>query len=561
MVVLVNGRFHAVLYARGSLMTYSITDMRHMTQDYWNLLAEGNHQEAMTFYLQQARAYYEPIEESLLELEMRWAKAQDHLPTPHQKTTLVILVGESYDPLLQSIWAYNPVKLVPIVNKYYGDKDESSIGHKSGQDHWQNLRRWIALLLQRSDRNLFPLPDNPELVTDNPTMIFEHLRQVLEEDLLDPDTRVVIDITGAKKPMVTGAFLLATYSKTEINYIDIGEYEQAGQKRPYGFSCEFKSVSNPLDDLFLPNWERAKRHYQRYDFDDALAALPEVANLPGNGLQHLRGFLKICDLWENGLLYEALTKTNDMPDHLLAKIPITIRKLGPYWPKPNDMRLNNNFFRDPVNIILFAEDELRRARRLQKHGLLRLAFTRAYALYETFLTARIIALYMSDQIKLESGKGTRSLFKVEEELAWFVNLPAENSKNLLITGTQKWAFKYEGTDYKPRISQRISKMYLPKEKLRKTRNLITHTYFPVTPKLVVAAIVLAEINLKDYKNQWATMHDPQLIIKEGKVEDKVLELISEIQSITVKETDFIVPSWETLMELCKLSRFVTPKNR
>ncbi|MCA9874424.1 MAG: hypothetical protein KC441_12235 [Anaerolineales bacterium] len=537
-------------------MEYDDNDLRHMTQIYWQLLAEGNRQEAMEFYLRQAKLYGEPIENSLLECEMGWAKEQNDLPQPHLQTTLVILVGDSFEPLLQSIWAYNPTKLVPVVNEYYGDKDEKSTAHKTGQAQWDDLRDWITMLLQKTGRKQFLVPKEPAMVTDNPTEIFEHLRQKLQDDLSDTGTRVVIDITGAKKTMVTGAFLLAAYSKTEINYIDVGEYDD--QKRPFGFSCEFSTVANPLNDLFLQSWDRVKRHYRRYDFDGALASLPDAASLPGDGLKQLRHYLEIYDLWENGRLYEAKEKA----DGLSKNVPATVSLLGSYWPKPGASRLNSKFFEDPMNIILFAEDELRRAKRLQQHGLAKAAFTKAYALYETLLTARIVALYESNQIKLISpDKDTRPLFKVQDEFDWFVDLPAANTTNLLTKGTQKWHFQYEGVDYKPTFSHRIRKSCLPQQTLKKTRNLVTHTYFPVIPQIIADAIALAQKNIQDYQTHWATMHDPQLKIKEGKTENMMLELISGTKSIKIKEDDFLVPEWEALMYLCELSRYVTPKNR
>lgn len=536
-------------------MKYDENDLRHMTQTYWQLLAQGNRQEAMEFYLQQAQLYGEPVENSLLECEMEWAKTKNDLPQLHQQTTLVILVGDSFEPLLQSIWAYNPSKLVPVVNEYYGDKDKKSTAHKTGQEQWDDLSNWISMMLQKTGRKQFPVLPKPALVTDNPTEIFERLRQELQNDLLDINTHVVIDITGAKKTIVTGAFLLAAYSKTKINYINVGEYDE--QKRPFGFSCEFSEVTNPLDDLFLQSWDRVKRHYQRFDFYGAIAALPAAASLPKEGLEKLRTYLQIYDLWENGHLYEAKEKATGLSDN----IPITVRLLGSYWPEPGTHRLKSELFQDPVNIILFAEDELRRAKRLQQHGLARAAFTKAYALYETLLTARVIALYKSNKIKLISDGGHRPLFKVQDELDWFVDLPAANITNLLTKGTQKWQFFFKRVKYKPTVSHQINRSCLPRKSLRITRNLVTHTYFPVSSQTGADAISLAQKNIQEYKKHWATMHDPQLEIKEGTTENLVLELISGTKAIKIKEADLLVPKWEMLMSLCGLSRFVTLKNR
>jgi len=101
---------------------------------YWSKKGE----QAWTYYLGPVDIF-PPIEsppKPLLYIEMECAASQPgRLPEVDEDrlSTLVILVGESFEPLLQTIWAYLPQRLVPVVNEFYGDKDPHSRQHKKGQ--------------------------------------------------------------------------------------------------------------------------------------------------------------------------------------------------------------------------------------------------------------------------------------------------------------------------------------------------------------------------------------------------------------------------------------------
>ena len=558
-------------------MAYNRDDLLRKEHQYWEL---GDGSEAMQFYQAHVDNFGTPLDQSLLEMQMGYARELGKLPVLDLEATLAILVGESFEPLLQSIWAYNPTRLIPIVNRQYGDKDPLSNDYRSGQAQWDELRRWIELLLQKPDRNKINLPQEITPVKYSPTDVYIYLRRELEEDLRDPNRRVVIDITGAKKTMVAGAFLLAANTKAEINYIDVGEYENGGERRPYGFSCEFIKVQNPLDQLLLEDWIRTERHYEQYDFSGALAALPEKVDVFGKELSSLRTFLRVCDLWDNGQLREAKEKLGELSPELRTMVPKNVGRLGGHWPEPDGDRLKESLFRDPANIIIFAEDEIERAKRRKKFGKMRSAFTRAYALIETLFKAKIIAAYMDGSVAITPVKGVSPLDFSESTPAydaafsWLVDkLSAAWTRNLLENG-ERYPLKIEPLNdlgingkFKITTEKGIDKKYLPPDILRERRNLVTHTYYPVNAKLVDEAIDLAEQNLLDYKKTWASLHNPGLKIEqdnspgESNSCDLLYKIITEKETISVGKNDFSVPPWDDLMKVCGLSHFLTPKNQ
>ncbi|KAA3661029.1 MAG: hypothetical protein DWQ04_17660, partial [Chloroflexi bacterium] len=93
--------------------------LESITDHYWNLSGK----EKWQFYLEEVdSALFSANGYSLLELEMAYASQPNNkpaLPKLQENTTLVILVGESLEPILQSIWVHNPHRLVPVVNLEY----------------------------------------------------------------------------------------------------------------------------------------------------------------------------------------------------------------------------------------------------------------------------------------------------------------------------------------------------------------------------------------------------------------------------------------------------------
>ena len=164
-------------------------NLKYASKNYWDEpLDEESLKDQMERYVCQSR----PLlgDRSLLQAELEWAEDKDQIQAqPHE--TLVLLVGFSPEPLLQSVCAYKPDKLILILNQWYGD-DEGSVfvGH---------LQEGIEHLEQQGLIHALPeLVNDPGYVLpqDDPTSVFKTLIEALrdEED-------AVIDITGGKKSM------------------------------------------------------------------------------------------------------------------------------------------------------------------------------------------------------------------------------------------------------------------------------------------------------------------------------------------------------------------------
>lgn len=321
---------------------YQKDDLRKWTDIYWS--ETGEH--AKNYYLGPLEGFdsHKRPPRPLLYLEMECAKANGYLPKRDDRPiTLAFLVGDSFEPLLQSICAYKPARLVPVVNAYYGDREPQQ--RKKGWKQWRDLRELInRLTVEFKPPSALLEPGQLKTVcfqedgTDAPIAVFNFLRQELQEDLADSKRRVVVDITGAKKTMVVGAFLFAAYTNADIAYVDFDAYDPERGK-PYGFTCRFITVDNPLNHFALQEWERIAQLYEQHDFSGALALLP--TELPvslgewNKQLDQLRQFLEVCAFWENGQLHQGNSTQGSLPGHLRQLVPSSIALLGDYWPSPD----------------------------------------------------------------------------------------------------------------------------------------------------------------------------------------------------------------------------------
>ena len=377
------------------------------------------------------------------------------LPNDSSPITLIILVGATFEHLLQSITVHAPQRLIPIVNQYYGDgayfSDETSERQsKSGDEHWQDLLDLINVLPIVKDNTLSDVPEECIPVDDTPDAVYQFLRahKQLQEDLRNPQQRVVIDITGAKKTMVAGAFLFAAYTNAEIWYIDP---QVLNGSTPYGYSSKYRKISNPIHQLALGQWQQLEQLYTQYNFSSALQILSTLSIVPtlqkSAPNQHLNSFLEILLDWESGRLSEAYSNAQHLLQEnpsLAALLPPIITRAGRYWPQVLATRpkLLPEFFVSPTIVMLYAVDELARARRLA--GILeagklqhqtkiagtrhdyRAAFTRAYALHETLLKARVF-LQRTYQVELNPSAERRA-----ESTHWILSLGREASINWLL---------------------------------------------------------------------------------------------------------------------------------
>jgi hypothetical protein len=140
--------------------------------------------------------------------------------------TLALTVGESFEPLLQVVCVLKPQRVVLILNSFYGNTP--------GIDHGSDLKQLMLKLGEDSLPANFRTQLNNdnfdliELPQDTPTHVFRALRDALQKQEAQPPDGFtnVVDITGAKKSMVVGAFLYAAHSDLPITYVDFDDYDK-----------------------------------------------------------------------------------------------------------------------------------------------------------------------------------------------------------------------------------------------------------------------------------------------------------------------------------------------
>jgi hypothetical protein len=396
--------------------------IKNATKSYWN----SSQNKVPEIYLKEyiCERKNELDGKSLLEAELDWAK-ENCCITARCCGTLVLLVGFSLEPLLQSVCVHNPKKIVLLLNEkgYLGEE-------------WQDFARHLTTAIENLKLYCFDgskvtflgedVPARPGYPTKgDPASVFKTLVSVLhnEED-------VVIDITGGKKSMVTGAFMYAAYAGSRISYVDFEEYDPK-KRRPYGYGCKIGELSNPYEKFALHEWERVRTLYKRYKFRDARLLLmgEDEKGGPGtiiavmqeylhdskidknnidlqNAIQLLVKIICCYEDWDAGLYNEALEKARDIekdiPDF---KPPAVVTCLNGNWFITKEGSFDKglaNFYENTPEFQNYVYDELARIGRLIKYNHdYRSAFLRAGSLNEAVMLARLVKLVEDESKRKE----------------------------------------------------------------------------------------------------------------------------------------------------------------
>lgn len=368
--------------------------------------------------------------------------------------TLALTVGESFEPLLQVVCVLRPKRVVLILNSVYGDTP--------GSDHGEDLKQLMLRLAGvadlpqemrpelRSDKECDDF-DLIELKRDTPTQVFRALRQAMQKQEAQPpkDYTNVVDITGAKKSMVVGAFLYAAHSGLPITYVDFDEYDTQWGK-PYGYTCRIGEIANPYEAFHLRDWEQVRRLYESYSFCNARTLLGEPAaggnsgtgilgamsrTLGGDGgeplfdqndierVMRLASLLEMYEAWENGD-YAAAKRLRDSFNPPLPSevVPCSVEELGDVWPattgasdaltaadtllgahlalKQGASKPSDSLFAQPARLLTYVHDELAKIERLIiKNEDYRSAYLRAAGLHEFLLKARLALCWLNNVLE------------------------------------------------------------------------------------------------------------------------------------------------------------------
>ncbi|MGH2543591.1 MAG: hypothetical protein ACRDIB_12370, partial [Ardenticatenaceae bacterium] len=439
------------------------TRLRKLTEDYWG---EQEYNKSLDYIVK----WY--IDNVLAE-EMDYAK-----PAVEPCDTLVLLVGFSIDPLLQSVWAYNPERVVMLFSDHYEADDHGN--PKPGAERKRDMVGWLKKLKTKRahakphDPLRFRLPREEDIAVAEPggartDWVFATLRELVLPDQ-QAGRRIVVDITGAKKSMTGGAFLFAAYAGAEINYVDFEDYDWQ-KRRPYGYTCKIGPQPNPYESFGLAAWGDVRRLYEQFAFRqaaDLARKIRQQMTRVGDGtgelftasqrsaVLRLALVLDMLELWNNGDHAAALAAWECGEPHRLKdevgeefvlppavevltrarwpqavpcgvdgcpdrqQPPLSVAAfLGTHRQLKRGQRPDDSLFNQPDVLLAYAHDELAKVENLiQFSEDYRSALLRAAALDELLLKARVAALCLVGVAMLDDATSFKDLSQPERQ-RWF----------------------------------------------------------------------------------------------------------------------------------------------
>jgi len=425
---------------------------------------------------------------SLLEAELKWARDHDQIQAQPCKT-LVLLVGLSPEPLLQSICVYQPKRLILVLNQWYGEEE--------GGVFAEHLQEGIEYLEQQGLNDALPeFINDPGYVLsqDDPTSVFKTLNDAWRDV---PDA--VIDITGGKKSMVAGAFLYAAYAGIPISYVDFDEYHPE-KRRPYGYSCRIGEITNPYQHFALREWERVRVLYTDYKFREARKTLeamwPQVKGYfpdeTGEGVQTMLNVFHCYGAWDAGDYNQAYVEAQKIPSFTP---PDAVEKWGKNgeWVTTSGVEFQSvsRFYEDTDCFRAYVCDELARIRRLIECNEDYLsAFLRAGGLNEVVMVGRLVKLssQRDDLLKKIDERGTpyaKPLFEgfIQGEFRWCKISWSSLSMNAWWKGTGRFGGDNGWETFLYR------------------RNELTHQYYSPPPEWAEDALAFVTANVEDFFGQ------------------------------------------------------------
>lgn len=375
--------------------------------------------------------------------------------------TLALTVGESFEPLLQVTCVLRPKRIVLILNNSYSGTP--------GKDHGETLKKLMESLTQVSDLpdDMRPsLSDNDfdliELGADTPTQVFRALRCAMQKRAAQPPEGYVnaVDITGAKKSMVVGAFLYAAHSGLRITYVDFdNDAYNSYWSKLYGFKCKIGEIPNPYEAFRLREWEQVRQLYNSYNFRGARIWLGKAKNSDdaGTGIlgamsgvldrfehekslyedadikqaERLAQAMEMYEAWENGDYVRAKSLLDGFDPSLPPDVaPFGVKELGNDWPsastipgardaaqhllsshlelKHGQTAPSDSLFARPLHLLAYVREERAKVRRLsEKNEDYRSAYMRAAGLHEFLLKARLALCWLNNALEAKpKGSGS-----------------------------------------------------------------------------------------------------------------------------------------------------------
>jgi len=476
--------------------------------------------------------------DELLPREMKYLEQNGRIRVSHAEI-LVQLVGFSWEPLLISLCTYKPKSLVLVLNKSYNQQE----GTARGEDYKEMINKVKEKGLIDDLPDCYPCP--LKVADDSPAGVFKFLQKTVL-GYVNEEKQVVIDITGAKKTMVSGAYLFASHTNSIVSYVDFEKYNEQCRK-PYGYLCKIDKSENPMELFKIREWRRVEGQYRQYAFRSTLKIVEDIEDntkelvetAESASIEKLKKCLRFYEVWDNGDYRGALEEYIRLKNDIEIDCPLAVEKLGATWYSKEDIKttvprlegldgIENSIYLKDDFIIVYARDELEKTKRLIEHKEdHRSALLRAAGLSDFLLKARLIKLWMEDFLIIEMdgdvftrkdfddqklrGNIDKTLLKFSgvtymiKALRWepskkdrVLKLQISNSKNVMARMSEK--------------SQKVKKfwrgiesnLHLPDDIFEVMRNKAIHFCLSIPKDIAEVAVELAEKNLEEFISGWST---------------------------------------------------------
>lgn len=442
---------------------------------------------------------------------------------------LVQLVGFSWEPLLISVCAYKPKELIMILNRFYNEQQGEARGRK--------FKEYIEKLKGKNLICEMPeiLPHNFKTIgSDTSEDVFRFLkRHILPK--INEGKNVIIDITGAKKSMVSGAYLFASYTNCPVSYLDYDKYDEKYGK-PYGYTCKINELKNPMELFKLREWSRVETLYEQYAFHNALDIINDIIkntasyfeSYENSAIELLKQCIQFYEIWDNGDYREALKKYNLLKETLNLPCPSAVRELGEVWYSKNDLKntigsleglndITKSIYLQDDKILVYAKDELEKIKRLIKYNKdCRSALLRAAGLSEFLLKARMIKLWVEDKVGIKMDNKFLTRKELEDN-----NKNKYDKKLLEFAGVQRIIKFLSKKGYVLNLDKEVKAQRSDNAKMLdeswkeikstgldifNLRNKAIHFCLSVPEEIAKVAVDFTAKNLEEFKNNWSENH-------------------------------------------------------
>lgn len=542
----------------------------------------------------------------------------NRLPDDSEKAdTLVLLVGFSFEPLLQSVCAYKPKKVLLVLNDMYSENVDG-----------QMVGAWLTKLIRKLPAEQLPVQPEEigaleinestgeeQFVTQpaQPEKVFQFLiDQLLRNPKADKSARIVIDVTGAKKSMVTGAYLFGVLAANcTLSYVDFDAYEPE-RFRAYGYSCRIGKIGNPYQSFQIANWRRVQERYNYYALDKAAELLSEIisglrkAKLferkvktkdkadQKNELDKLGQLQKVLEFyakWDAGDIPKAYEQWISEIKAIGIEAPMVIQVLGPEWKKLEQNASSSTATGDFAEshgamdkwatllgtnhwqaMLAYAQDELAKIQRIFKlQGDARAAFIRAANLHEYTLKARLLILANIEKgIQVTSGRINDlfriAFFQASRAILYCMNPNASDFSASFLEGKRRLKVVFKPKDglaglniNMPPDWDRIfeagegdeEEPFLLVDQFREVRNSAVHSLSVISENDADNAVKFIEKDWDNLLDPWAKLLTPKHLDK------AILDQFEKAEVLGKKlrgDTRFGLPLWKDLLgkNLCDI---------